>query len=237
MLNVKCGYYNHDVSSTLVGNPYAGRLKFTEHSLLIDMTKSHVKPANILLTLKEKYECNVTTLKQVYNARYRYKHSIRGLRFELQQLMLMLERDHYIHFSICVDESKVSDLFWTHPDALKLLNSFNIVFLMDSTYKTNKYRLPLLEIVVVTSTRLTFSIAFAFLSSEKQNNFTWALERLRGLFMTSEGGPQVIVTDRDLALMNVVGIVFPECYQLLCRFHIQKHVQAKCKMLVNSVDA
>jgi len=41
----------------------------------------------------------------------------------------------------------VSDLFWTHADAVKLLNSFNIVFLMDSTYKTNKYRLSLLEIV------------------------------------------------------------------------------------------
>ncbi|XP_027934490.1 uncharacterized protein LOC114189955 [Vigna unguiculata] len=238
VLNVKCGYHNHDVSSTLVGHPYAGRLKSTEQSLLVDMTKSQVKPANILLTLKEKDDCNVTTLKQVYNARYRYKRSIRGSRTELQQLMLMLERDHYIHFSRCLDESDVvSDLFWTHPDAVKLLNSFNIVFLMDSTYKTNKYRLPLLEIVGVTSTGLTFSAAFAFLSSEKQNNFIWALERLRGLFMTSEGGPQVIVTDRDLALMNVVGMVFPECYHLLCRFHIQKNVQAKCKMLVNSVDA
>ncbi|XP_027940216.1 uncharacterized protein LOC114194289 [Vigna unguiculata] len=145
------------------------------------MTKSQVKPANILLTLKEKDECNVTTLKQVYNARYRYKRSIRGSRTELQQLMLMLERDHYIHFSRCLDESDVvSDLFWTHPDDVKLLNSFNIVFLMDNTYKTNKYWLPLLEIVGVTSTGLTFSAAFAFLSSEKQNNFIWALERLRG---------------------------------------------------------
>ena len=115
---------------------------------------------------------------------------------------------------------------------MKLLNSFNVVFLMDNTYKTNKYRLSLLEIVGVTSIRLTFSAAFAFLSSEKQNNFTWALERLRGLFMTSEGGPQVIVTDRDLALMNVVDIVFLECYHLLCRFHIQK----KCASKVQNVS-
>jgi len=65
VLNVKCGYHNHDVSSTLVGHPYAGRLKSTEHSLLVDMTKSQVKPANILVTLKEKDACNLTTLKQV----------------------------------------------------------------------------------------------------------------------------------------------------------------------------
>ena len=71
----------------------------------------------------------------------------------------MLERDQYIHFSRCVDEFEVvSDLFWTHPDAVKLLNLFNIVFLMDSTYKTNKYWLPLLEIVGVTSKRISLGL-------------------------------------------------------------------------------
>ena len=39
----------------------------------------------------------------------------------------------------------------------------------------------------------------------------------------------VIVTDRDLALMNVVKIVFPESTNLLCRFHIDKNVKANVK--------
>jgi len=55
--------------------------------------------------------------------------------------------------------------------------------------------------------------------------------------MTVEGGTQVIVSDRDLALMKFIGSVFPNCYHLLCRFHIQKNVQAKFKMLVTFVDA
>jgi len=113
VLNVKCGYHNHDVSCTLGCHPYAGRLKSVEHSLLVDMTKSQVILANILLTLKEKDECNVKTLKKSSNTcKYRYKCSIRGSRTELQQLMLMLERDHYIHFSRCLDDfDVVSDLF------------------------------------------------------------------------------------------------------------------------------
>ena len=102
--------------------------------------------------------------------------------------------------------------------------------MMDTTYKTNKYRLSLLEIVRVTSTMLTFS-------SERQSNFTWALERLGGLFMTSKGGPQLIVSDRDLTLMNDIATVFLECYHLLCRFNIHKNVRAKRKMLVNFVEA
>jgi len=63
MLKVMCGYHNHDMSHTLVGHPFAGRLKSSEQSLLLDMSKSQVKPANILLTLKENSECNVTMIK------------------------------------------------------------------------------------------------------------------------------------------------------------------------------
>ena len=77
----------------------------------------------------------------------------------------------------------VSDIFWTHPDSLKLLNAFSNVLLMDTTYKTNKYRLPLLEVVGVTSTGLTFSAAFVLMATKRQNNFIWALQRLRGLFL------------------------------------------------------
>ena len=76
----------------------------------------------------------------------------------------------------------MSDIFWTHLDSVKLLNAFNIVLLMDSTYKTNKYRLPLLEIVGVTSTGLTFSVAFVLLSNERENNFIWTAETQRVVF-------------------------------------------------------
>jgi len=87
--------------------------------------------------------------------------------------MMLLDRDNYIHWSRCQDELEVvSDLFWTHPNFVKLLNPFNIVFLMDTTYKTSKYRSPLLEKIGVTYTMLTFSVGFAFISSELQFNFT-----------------------------------------------------------------
>ena len=137
-----------------------------------DMSKTAVKPRNILLTMKERNEKNVTTIKQVYNAITVHRRSQRGHRTEMQQLMLLLERDRYVHWCRCDEVSNVvQDIFWTHPDSVKLVNSFNIVILMDSTYKTNKYRMPLLEVVGITSTGLTFSVAFCLLAAEKENNF------------------------------------------------------------------
>jgi len=91
----------------------------------------------------------------------------------------------------------------------------------------------LLEVVGITSTYLTFSVAFCLLAAEKENIFLWALDRLKGLFFRIDSYPRVVVCDRDIALMNAVRIVFPEAYNLFCRFHIDKNVKAKYKMLVH----
>ena len=84
VLKVVCGLHNHDLANTLIGPPFASRLRPDEHALVVDMTKSRVKPKNILLTLKENNEDNVTILKQLYNTRYTYKRSVRGSITEMQ---------------------------------------------------------------------------------------------------------------------------------------------------------
>jgi len=49
--------------------------------------------------------------------------------------------------------------------------------------------------------------------------------------------PTITISDRDLALMNAIEVVFPEATNLFCRFHINKNVNAKCKMLVHPREA
>ena len=65
----------------------------------------------------------------------------------------------------------------------------------------------------------------------------WALQRFRGLFLRHDALIGVIVTNRDLTLMNVMKIVFPDCTNLLCRFHIDKNAKAKCKSLIGKKNA
>ncbi len=48
----------------------------------------------------------------------------------------------------------------------------------------------------------------------------------------TSGEVGVIVTDRDLALMNAVRLVFPRAVNLLCLFHVSKNVNGKCKTTV-----
>lgn len=76
---------------------------------------------------------------------------------------------------------------------------------MDCTYR---YRLSLLEIVGVTSTNLTFSIAFAYLEKECDKNYTWTLERLKSL-MDNIIMSSVIVTDKEVALVKTFEKIIP----------------------------
>ena len=123
-----CGIHNHELANSLVGHPYVGRLSKAEKTLIGDMTKSMVKPRNILLTLKEHNATSCTMIKQIYNARSVYRSSIRGADTEMQHLMKLLERDQYIHWHRFKDEVVVRDLFWCHPDAVKLCNACHLVF-------------------------------------------------------------------------------------------------------------
>jgi len=65
MVKLMCGSHNHELAKSLVGHPYIGRLTLNEKIIIVDMTKSMVKPRNILLTLKEHSANNYTTIKQV----------------------------------------------------------------------------------------------------------------------------------------------------------------------------
>ena len=82
-----CGIHNHD----LAGHLLAGRLKVEEKQRVIDMTKSLAKPRNILTDLKEKNKENLTLIKQVYNARTKWRKGQREDKTELQYLITKLE--------------------------------------------------------------------------------------------------------------------------------------------------
>ena len=229
-LKVNDGKHNHDMAEVLKGHKTVGRLNPNEKDILRNLTDSNVPPRHILTSLRKRNSKTATTIKHIYNARTRHRKSVRGPRSEMQHLMKSLVEHKYVyHVRNYANSQNIKDIFWAHLESIKLFNTFPTVLIMDSTYKTNKYRLPLLEFVGVTSTYLTYSIAFAYMMSEKEESVTWALEKCRGLFKSVNMSPEVVVTDRDNALMKAVDEVFPKATTLLCEYHIGKNVRARCK--------
>ncbi|KAL7209894.1 hypothetical protein ACSBR1_031462 [Camellia fascicularis] len=227
MVDVACGMHNHAPAKHFEEHSFVRRLSEEETSLLVDMSKSMVRPKEILVTLKRKDALNVTTMKTIYNVRHWNNVIEKAGRSQMQHLLGELEKHNYIEQHRCDNNTMiVTDLFWAHPVSLDLLYSSLKVLIMDCTYKTNRYRLPLLEIVGVTSTDMSSSVAFAYLQFERIDNYVWVLTTLRSL-LDDIAIPEVIVTDRELALMNAIDKVFSTSRHLLCRWHISRNVLAK----------
>lgn len=76
--------------------------------------------------------------------------------------------------------------------------------------------------VGVDSCQRSFCIAFAFLSGESEEDYSWALGNLRSLYQGDL--PSVVLTDRCLAAMNAASAYFPTSRTLLCLWHVNKAV-------------
>ena len=121
-------------------------------------------------------------------------------------------------------------LFFVNNDVKEILCKNSEVLVMDCTYKTNRYGMPLMVIMGHTAIGTSFYIGFAFLEKEEQEDFEWLLDCLRCLYEFYGLMPaDVIVTDRDLALMNALRVAYPRAKNLLCLWHVHKNVLKNCK--------
>ena len=110
------GVHNHPPVVCLEGHSYAGMLSHEETSLLVDMSKSMVRPSEILVTLIQRNSENVSTMKTIYNARQWHKVFEKAGRSEMQLLLGQLAVNKYIEWHMnCKDTETVSDLFFAHP--------------------------------------------------------------------------------------------------------------------------
>jgi hypothetical protein len=128
------GEHNHEMAKNLEGHILAGRLKPEEKECVHQMTRNLVAPKTILNTLREKNKDSKTNMKQIYNERQRYKRDLRGEMTEIQQLLKCLESHRYFHkFRTDGESTTLQDIFFAHPDSVKLFNTFPTVLVMDST--------------------------------------------------------------------------------------------------------
>lgn len=68
----------------------------------------------------------------------------------------------------------------------------------------------LFAMVGITSTAKTFSIAHYFLYKEMEDNYQWALSKLKSLFEPHDI-PSVFIMDRELAVVKAIRGVFSRC--------------------------
>ncbi|XP_076916955.1 PKS-NRPS hybrid synthetase cheA-like [Bidens hawaiensis] len=211
------------------GHPYAMRFTSDENVVVADMYQNRSTSRDTLSNLKAKDNKNSSSLRTVYNERKKLLEKECGGESPMNVLFNQLIGKKFIHHDRTNPATNaLEDLFFIHPTSYMIYRAFPHVLIIDTKYNTNVYKLPLVQIVGVTSTGKTFTIALAFISHEKEDNFTWLLTMLKTTLDTCML-PRVIVIDRDLALMKTCQIVFPDATKLLCRFHISRNILKNCR--------
>jgi hypothetical protein len=88
-------------------------------------------------------------------------------------------------------EGAVECMFFMHQSSISMCQTFRMVFCLNCTDKTNKFGMPLLNVVGITSTYATFNAGFVFLHAKNEEAYAWVLEQFSEV-MT----PKVLYTNR-----------------------------------------
>ncbi|KAK5834544.1 hypothetical protein PVK06_018426 [Gossypium arboreum] len=94
-LRMICDQHNHPPAQHMEGHAYAKRLKENKKKLLGDLTTKNVTPRDVLSTLKEQDENNISTLKTIYNARKKLHSSQNVDKTPIQSIKSQHEWDSF----------------------------------------------------------------------------------------------------------------------------------------------
>ena len=186
--------------------------------------------------LTRKYKDLVITVKDIQNERARAKRADLKTHTPAEACLKLLdEKKFFKHYEVG-DDSRIQRLFFTDPESIEHLKIRNEVIMLDCTYQTNKYNIPLLNIIGASSIGKTTQVGLCFISGEAEYDFDWAMNVLKKLFLDHNIPlPRIIVTDRQQALMNSLNTHFPKSHYLLCRWHFNKCVLSKARSNIHKM--
>ncbi|CAD6929062.1 unnamed protein product [Tilletia caries] len=224
--------HNHALSTVATVHPSLRKLNDADCIDIVRQTSVGITPKQIL-ALQQPGPSNLRSLpRDIYNmsakARREASHCseppetlLNFLRSEQYQVAVRSER-------LTTTTSRMTGILFSHPTAITLTNRFPLAITIDATYKTNRYGMPLVHIIGLTSTNATFCSAVALITREREEDYVWLLRE----YLAMMGGDlpvHVMITDRDAALGAAIKQIFPQAQHNLCRWHINKNITTNCK--------
>lgn len=123
------------------------------------------------------------------------------------------------------DRNQLTGIIFAYRRSLEQFLAMSFVLLMDATYKTNKFNMPLLLFSSVDPLGSSYVVASYLLKDETITSYNMALSAFKQLFAPRIEIIGAIITDQDSALMSAIATQFPASSHQLCRWHLQMNVQ------------
>jgi hypothetical protein len=133
--------------------------------------------------------------------------------------------DGFYHMMDFDDESKLKNVFWADARSMASYEYFGDVVTFDTTYLTNKYKMPFALFLGVNHHGQSMLFGAGLLSSEDTETFVWLFETF--LICMNGRAPSAIITYQDKSMKNAIARVFPRARHRFCLWHILKKLIEK----------
>ncbi|KAL4572765.1 hypothetical protein LXL04_019548 [Taraxacum kok-saghyz] len=123
------------------------------------------------------------------------------------------------------EENSIGNLFWADPKARSNYTHFGDTVTFDTTYRSNRYRLPFAPFTGINHHGHPVLFGCAFLINESESSFIWLFKT----WVSAMSGhlPVSITTDHDTVIRSAITQVFPSTRHRFCKWHIFKKCQEK----------
>ncbi|GAB4838693.1 Protein FAR1-RELATED SEQUENCE 5 [Ancistrocladus abbreviatus] len=123
------------------------------------------------------------------------------------------------------DDHSTGNVLWVDPGGRMNYTYFGDTVTFDTTYRSNRYKLPFATITGVNHHGQPVLFGCAFLLNESEASFVWLFKT----WLTAMLGrpPVSITTDHDSIIRSAIKEVFPETRHRFCKWHIFKKCQEK----------
>ncbi|XP_020185215.1 protein FAR1-RELATED SEQUENCE 3-like [Aegilops tauschii subsp. strangulata] len=131
-----------------------------------------------------------------------------------------------------LDESdRVKNIFWANASCRGAYQDFGDCVRFDTTYKTNKYHMPLGVFVGTNNHLQTTFFGYALIRDEDADSFRWLFKTF--LRCMRGKAPTCILTDQCPAMALAIPDAFKNTVHKLCRRHIMKKYREHLAYLYN----
>jgi hypothetical protein len=111
-------------------------------------------------------------LKDIYNLLASLRNEELDGKTPVEWLLAKLKEQNYsLKEYVNLKTNCLKSLFFAHLNAVAIYKQYLNIILIDCTYRTNWFRMPLLNIRAVTGNKKTIQIALCFLSSKKIESY------------------------------------------------------------------
>ena len=170
--------------------------------------------------------------KQILRLKRREKEKGPIVAEAIQLWQLLTEEkanDPSLMVSYTIKDKRLTQLFWMTGIQQQLYRQYSDVLVVDTTFGTNRFQMPLHQFVVVDSNFKTRLVANAITAGEKQFEYEWVLEELLKTMDNTQ--PGAIILDKDPSMIGACDRKLQSTRQVNCLWHgkgnLKKHLKRK----------